>query len=138
MIKKIMPLVWLFIAFFGIWKGGVLADSVNLRKTEGVLNSSQVNLINKENLSGYQIIDIRSQEKYFESYIYGSINISTDKILQSNLSLDKNIAYIITSDDLKESIMVTRFLRDSGYSVFYHQGGFEDWKEAGYSVTKNF
>jgi rhodanese-related sulfurtransferase len=132
-LKKIIPFVWLLFAVFGIWKGGVLADNVTLKRSEGVLNSSQINLINRENVDGYQIIDIRSREKYSIDYIYGSVNISSDQLLSYHAQLlNKDISYIVTSDDLRELSNVVRFLRNEGYSVFFHEGGLQNWKEEGF------
>jgi len=138
MLKKIIPLIWFFFAIFGIWKASVLADNVNLKKSQGVFNSAQVKLISKDNISNYQIIDIRDREYYSTDYIYGSVNIPSGELLYNHNQLDKDISYIITGDDLKEMSSVVRFLKKEGFSVFFHQGGLKDWKGEGFPTFSKF
>ncbi len=74
------------------------------------------------------IIDIRSNQKYNDNHIPGSVNISND-ILINNPSkfLDKGSVYYIYCQKGITSRVTSQILRALGYNVVSVNGGYESY-----------
>ena len=79
-------------------------------------------------LSNVNVIDLRSNEKFNNSHIPGSINISSDKLLLNPYNyIDKDTKYYLYCQHGMTSRNVCNILSKLGFNVVNVDGGFEEW-----------
>ena len=89
---------------------------------------SSINMCDFMSLSGINVIDIRSREKYNNSHIDGSINVPFEKIISSPQDyLSKNSKYYLYCQKGSTSFKVCSILSSLGYDVVNVNGGYESY-----------
>lgn len=79
-------------------------------------------------LSNVNVIDLRSVEKYNNSHIPGSINITSDKLLLNPEDyINKSSKYYLYCQHGFTSFNVCKILSKLGFNVISIDGGFESW-----------
>ena len=87
-------------------------------------------------------IDARSREKYRKGHIPGAISVPVNNIQPENIDLQhldpgqKIIVYCDDPDCLL-SMELAAILEHKGFmNVYFFTGGWEEWKEAGYQMSR--
>ena len=76
----------------------------------------------------YEIIDIRSIEKYNNNHIPNAINITSEKlILEPAKYLQKNKIYCLYCTRGITSLKTGKILASQGYKIANLNGGYEAW-----------
>lgn len=77
----------------------------------------------------YNIIDIRSYDKYLQGHIYNAVNIQKNELIY-NVSkyLDKEKTYYIYCNLGNDSRRVCEILSNLGYDVINVYGGYNSFK----------
>ncbi|MCM1371106.1 MAG: rhodanese-like domain-containing protein [Clostridium sp.] len=90
---------------------------------------SIISLKDFENQRGnFEIVDIRSIEKYNNNHIYDSINIPMEKLISTpEKYLNKNKLYCIYCTRGVSSLKVGKILSKLGYRILSLDGGYEAW-----------
>ena len=80
------------------------------------------------NINNPNIIDIRSNQKFNDNHIPGSINISYDNLVNNHSkSLNKGENYYLYCQKGITSRTVSQILRAYGYNAFSVIGGYESY-----------
>lgn len=79
-------------------------------------------------LFNVNVIDLRSVEKFNNSHIPGSVNVSSDKLLLNPYNyINKDTKYYLYCQHGLTSRNVCRILSKLGFNVVNIDGGFEEW-----------
>lgn len=79
-------------------------------------------------MSGIDIIDIRSKEKYNDNHILNAHNIPFDKLLiKPGNYIDKNHEYYIYCQTGSQTKQLCNILNKQGYNLINIIGGYEAW-----------
>lgn len=89
-------------------------------------NISVYQLIN--NNYQFNIIDIRSKEKYNDYHIPGAVHIEYSELKMNYFKyLNKNNNYVIYCKEGKNSSKMCNYLNELGYNTYNLLGGYESW-----------
>ena len=97
-------------------------DFDNLIKTP-VLKKIDMQELLRANELGSQIIDVRSEGKYKEAHVKGSINIPNDSFNKQLYNFNQSKHYIVYSDNAINSSICAFKLMQKGYSAAYLDDG---------------
>ena len=79
-------------------------------------------------LFNVNVIDLRSVEKFNNSHIPGSVNVSSDKLLLNPYNyINKDTKYYLYCQHGLTSRNVCMILSRLGFNVVNIDGGFEEW-----------
>jgi rhodanese-related sulfurtransferase len=95
---------------------------------------SSADLLDKINTGkNISIIDVRSADEFSQEHILDSQNIPLDSFNPSQFSLDKQKIYVVvdSGDNSGLSLAQDTLPQNGISSVFYLDGGFQDWKNNG-------
>ena len=88
----------------------------------------EISVSDLKNISGINLIDIRSVEKYNDGHIPGSINIPKVLLVKNyDNYLVKNKFYYIYCQRGEQSVKMCRLLNSLGYHTINIRGGWESW-----------
>ena len=82
----------------------------------------------------YQLLDVRYEEEYEESYIHGSILIPLQQLRVRYAELDSSKSYVVYCKYGKRSAVASLLLSQQGYEAVSLNGGINNWP---YAVVKN-
>lgn len=86
------------------------------------------------------IIDVRSEEEYYESHIPGAVMISEQTLYKEipEMFPDKNKTIYLYCDTGQRGAVSTRLLRSMGYERSFNiRGGIEAWQKANFRIDTN-
>lgn len=87
-----------------------------------------ISVSNFKKLSNVNVIDVRGVEKFNNSHIPGSINVSSDKLLLNPYNyINKDTKYYLYCQHGLTSRNVCNILSKLGFNVVNIDGGFEEW-----------
>lgn len=82
----------------------------------------------KNNLNNFDLIDIRSIQKYNNNHLPNSINIPYSKIVLTYKDiLEKEKKYVIYCEKGITSEKLVNYLNKQGYICYNLVGGYEEW-----------
>lgn len=84
--------------------------------------------------AGYQLLDVRYEEEYEESYIPGAVLIPLPELRRRYAELDPDSAYVAYCKGGKRSAVACLLLQQRSYEAVSLTGGIRDWPHA---VVKN-
>ena len=81
-----------------------------------------------KNNYNYNIIDIRSIEKYNDYHMPNAIHIYKDELRNNpNKYLNKDKTYLLYCKEGRNSSILSNYLNSIGYSTYSILGGYENW-----------
>ena len=90
--------------------------------------------------SSLKILDLRSAEEYGISHVDTAINVDfyDSSFIDELNSLEKNISYILYTDNKYSSDMTLEVMIALGFrNAYYMSGGFLGWKNKKYPITRS-
>ena len=85
--------------------------------------------------AGHQLLDVRYEEEYEESYIPGSVLIPLQQLRQRYAELDPDKSYVAYCKGGLRSAVACMLLNQRNYSVVSLSGGIMEWP---YDIVKNY
>ncbi|NNF95423.1 MAG: cyclic nucleotide-binding domain-containing protein [Halobacteria archaeon] len=104
---------------------------IKKRVVEWVDSSTAKSLLGRK----YQLLDVRYDEEYEESYIPGSILIPLQQLRKRYAELDPSRSYVVYCKSGKRSAVASLLLSQQGYVAVSLNGGINEWP---YAVVKNY
>ncbi len=116
--------------YFAYAKGWIFADfeSVSPKQAQTLL----------ANDTGVFLLDVRTPEEFAEEHIEGATLISLDTLNTSigKLQEVKNKKIIVYCKSGMRSVAASRILANNGFVPLNLEGGINEWKDEGLSVTR--
>ncbi|MFN8015434.1 MAG: FAD-dependent oxidoreductase [Acidimicrobiia bacterium] len=107
---------------------GSAKDAINMIGyiAEGIVVEKN-HVISVQNISGQQVLDVRTEEEFMQGHIPGSLNIEIDQLRERHSELNKNIEVIVTCQVGQRGHSATKLLRNLGYDAYNLDGGYLTW-----------
>lgn len=75
-----------------------------------------------------QLIDLRAEEEYEKSHIYGAVSMPYEGEVEKYEVLDENQVILLYCERGNTSLFVGKYLGECGYCVYTISGGFKAYK----------
>ena len=114
---------------------GSAKDPVNMlgyiaeNMISGLLTTAQWNEIEKFQIDGYQLVDVRSAGEYSRGNIPGAINMPVDEIRERKSELTKN-KLLVNCQVGQRGHTATMLLKELGYEAVNLDGGYLTWSNS--------